>query len=78
MINPTYHIYLQNNCLFKDLTEWEFNIIWRRIYKSYFTEDLTYEKVVEPDMVDASYWQSIDNRVWYDCNYNTLWLKDLQ
>jgi len=55
MTNPTYHIYLQNNCLFKDLTEWEFNIIWRRIYKSYFTEDLTYEKLSEPEMVDASY-----------------------
>ena len=55
MNNETYHIYLQQQCLFKDLTEWEFNIIWRRIYKSYFTEDLTYEKVVEPDMVDASY-----------------------
>jgi len=53
--NPTYHIYLQNNCLFKDLSEWEFNIIWRRIYKSYFTEDLTYEKVIESEMVDASY-----------------------
>jgi len=55
MTNPTYHIYLKNNCLFKDLTEWEFNIIWRRIYKSYFTEDLTYEKLSEPEMVDASY-----------------------
>jgi len=55
MTNPTYHIYLQNNCLFKDLTEWEFNVIWRRIYKSYFTEDLTYERVIESDMVDASY-----------------------
>ena len=55
MTNPTYHIYLKNNCLFKDLNEWEFNIIWRRIYKSYFTEDLTYEKLTEPEMVDASY-----------------------
>ncbi len=53
--DPTYHIYLQNNCLFKDLTEWEFNIIWRRIYKSYFTEDLTYEKLSESEMIDASY-----------------------
>ena len=55
MTNPTYHIYLKNNCLFKDLTEWEFNIIWRRIYKSYFTEDLTFEKVSQQEMIDASY-----------------------
>ncbi len=53
MNKETYHIYLQQQCLFKDLTEWEFNIIWRRIYKSYFTEDLTYEKLSEPEMVDA-------------------------
>ena len=43
----TYHIYLQQECLFKDLTEWEFNIIWRRIYRSYFTEDLSYSEIVE-------------------------------
>ena len=56
--NKTYHIYLQQECLFKDLTEWEFNIIWRRIYKSYFTEDLTYSEVVEEPnekYIDASY-----------------------
>ncbi len=55
MNNETYHIYLQEQCLFKDLTEWEFNIIWRRIYKSYFTEDLTFEKVSQQEMIDASY-----------------------
>ena len=57
-MSKTYHIYLQKECLFKDLTEWEFNIIWRRIYKSYFTEDLTYSEVVEEPnetYIDASY-----------------------
>ena len=58
LMSKTYHIYLQKECLFKDLTEWEFNIIWRRIYKSYFTEDLTYSEVVEEPnetYIDASY-----------------------
>ena len=43
----SYHIYLKDECLFKDLSEWEFNIIWRRIYKSYFTEDITYSEIIE-------------------------------
>ena len=57
-MSKSYHIYLQQECLFKDLSEWEFNIIWRRIYKSYFTEDLTYSEVVEEPnekYIDASY-----------------------
>ena len=57
-MSKTYHIYLQKECLFKDLTEWEFNIIWRSIYKSYFTEDLTFSEVVEEPnetYIDASY-----------------------
>ena len=43
----SYHIYLKDECLFKDLNEWEFNIIWRRIYRSYFTEDLSYSEIME-------------------------------
>tara|TARA_B100000427_G_scaffold255715_1_gene219380 strand:- start:743 stop:916 length:174 start_codon:yes stop_codon:yes gene_type:complete len=57
-MNKTYHIYLKDNCLFKDLTEWEFNIIWRRIYKSYFTEDLTFSEITEnpnESYIEASY-----------------------
>ena len=53
----TYHIYLRGECLFKDLDEYEFNIIWGRIYQSYFKEELTYE-VIEwsSDIItDASY-----------------------
>ena len=38
----TYHIYFRQECLFKDLNESEFDIIWSRIYRSYFTEDITY------------------------------------
>ena len=38
----TYHIYLEDKCLFKDLNQEEFDIIWGRIYKSYFRDELTY------------------------------------
>ena len=41
----TYHIYLQDKVLFKDLNHHEFNIIWGRIYRSYFKEDLTYTEI---------------------------------
>ena len=57
MTNPTYHIYLHEQCLFKDLNEEEFDIIWGRIYKSYFTDEITYEKVEYDSgiLADASY-----------------------
>ncbi len=41
----TYHIYFKDQCLFKDLNESEFDLIWSRIYRSYFTEDITYSSV---------------------------------
>jgi len=57
MTKPTYHIYLQEQCLFKDLNEEEFNVIWGRIYKSYFKDEITYEKVEFDNSIlaDASY-----------------------
>ena len=57
MTKPTYHIYLQDKCLFKDLDEEEFDVIWGRIYKSYFTDEITYEKVEYDSgiLADASY-----------------------
>ena len=59
-MNSTYHIYLRGECLFKDLNDFEFNIIWDRIYKSYFKDELTYEEVEytqdQKDLLqDASY-----------------------
>ncbi len=57
----TYHIYLRGECLFKDLDDYEFSIIWDRIYKSYFREELTYEMVEYDDkslkdlLQDSSY-----------------------
>ena len=57
MTKPTYHIYLPEKCLFKDLDKEEFDVICGRIYKSYFKDELTYEKI-EFDtsiLADASY-----------------------
>ena len=43
----TYHIYFDGQCLFKNLTESEFNIIWNKLYTSYWKEELTYKEVSE-------------------------------
>ena len=56
----TYHIYLRDECLFKDLSESEFEVIWGRIYQTYFMEDLTYSEVTEDrkdsgELSEASY-----------------------
>ena len=39
------------------ITQKEFNVIWGRIYKSYFKDDLTYSVVYEEedDLIEASY-----------------------
>ena len=53
----TYHIYLREECLFKDLDDYEFDLIWGRIYKSYFKDELTYEEIEYDTGIieDASY-----------------------
>ena len=56
----TYHIYLRDECLFKDLNEEEFEVIWGRIYQTYFMEELTYLEVTEDrkdkgELSEASY-----------------------
>jgi len=48
MSKKTYHIYLEDNkCLFKNLNEEEFNIIWNKLYTSYWNEEITYEEITE-------------------------------
>ena len=47
MTKSSFHIYLRDECLFKDLDQKEFNVIWGRIYKSYFKEDITYSEIME-------------------------------
>ena len=53
-MSKAYHIYLDERCLFKNLDESEFNVIWGRLYHSYW-DGLTYEEVTEQEYVDASY-----------------------
>ena len=57
MKNNTYHIYLRGECLFKDLDDYEFKLIWGRIYQSYFKDELTYEVIEWSSdiLTDASY-----------------------
>ena len=51
-----YHIYFRGECLFKDLSEGEFQIIWGRIYRSYFTEDISYSAFqIEEGVEEHSY-----------------------
>ena len=47
----TYHIYFDGQCLFKNLTENEFNIIYGKIYSSYFGERITYEVITETPLL---------------------------
>jgi hypothetical protein len=42
----TYHIYLKDRCLFKNLDEQEFEVIWGRLYRSYW-DDITYSEVTD-------------------------------
>ena len=44
-----FHIYLNDKCLFKNLNQEEFDVIWGRIYHSYFKEELTYSEVEDTD-----------------------------
>ena len=43
----TYHIYLNDKCLFKNLNEEEFKLIWNKLYTSYWREEITYSEVTD-------------------------------
>ena len=45
-MNKTYHVYLNDRCLFKNLDEEEFKVIWGRLYHSYW-DGLTYAEMSE-------------------------------
>ena len=42
-----FHIYLNDKCLFKNLNQEEFDVIWGRIYRSYFRDELTYVECID-------------------------------
>ena len=57
-MSKTYHVYLNNEVLFKDLDEREFKVIWGRLFHSYYKDELTYTEVgEEPNekYIEASY-----------------------
>ena len=37
----SYHIYFEDKCLFKNLNEEEFDLIWAKIYRSYHTDSVS-------------------------------------
>ena len=41
-----YHIYLEDKCLFKNLNEEEFELIWDKLYTSYWKDDITYTECI--------------------------------
>ena len=43
----TFHIYLNDKCLFKNLNEEEFNMIWNKLYTSYWRDEITYSEVTD-------------------------------
>ena len=53
----TFHIYLRGEGLFKDLDQSEFDLIWGRLYHSYYKDELSYESIVFDSsvLIDASY-----------------------
>ena len=53
-----YHIYLEDKCLFKNVNEEEFDIIWNKLYTSYWKDELTYTEVLDvqlPSLEESSY-----------------------
>ncbi len=57
-MSNTYHIYLRDEVLFKDLDEREFEVIWGRLFHSYYREELTYTEVSQKPnekYIEASY-----------------------
>ena len=54
----SFHIYLNEKCLFKNLNEEEFNMIWSKLYTSYWDDDLTYTEITneeDPLWAESSY-----------------------
>ena len=49
---------MNNQVLFKDLSDWEFEVIWGRLYHSYYKEELTYTEISQKPnekYIEASY-----------------------
>ena len=42
----SFHIYLEDKCLFKNLTHDEITLIWDKLYTSYWKDDITYTECI--------------------------------
>lgn len=54
----SYHIYLEEKCLFKNLNEEEFNMIWNKLYTSYWKEEITYTEIHDMSIEDSTIYES--------------------
>ena len=61
MTSKTYHIYLEDKCLFKNLNESEFDIIWGRLYRSYWNGDITYSVITDTTKEMANTYEGVSN-----------------
>ena len=52
-----YHIYLEDKCLFKNLNQEEFDVVWNKIYESYWRDDLSYSccEAEKIEQMESSY-----------------------
>ena len=57
MTKKTYHIYLNDRCLFKNLNEEEFEVIWNKLYTSYWKEEITYTEVNDQSLEDSTIYE---------------------
>jgi hypothetical protein len=57
-MTKSYHIYLNDKCLFKNLNEEEFKVIWDKLYTSYWREEITYTEVNEMSVEDSTIYES--------------------
>ena len=52
-----YHIYFENNCIFKELSELQFTAIWPLLNTAYNSE-LSYEEITETVQKQKEYEES--------------------
>ena len=68
-----YHIYLNDKCLFKNLNQEEFDLIWDKIYFSYWREELTYVECID----DACIQGKVEEHSYYCLLYTSPSPRDL-
>ena len=58
MMNDSYHIYFKGEILFKNLSKYEFEFVWGKLYTSYINalnKELTYELVSESNIMETAF-----------------------